>query len=68
MINDKFSSKLFIAGAKEEEGKLLTTGGRVLNVVAIDSTLEGARAKAYNDMKNVNFEGLYYRKDIGEIK
>lgn len=67
-VNDKFSSKLFIAGAKEEEGKLLTTGGRVLNVVAIDSTLEGARAKAYNDMKNVNFEGLYYRKDIGEVK
>lgn len=67
-VSDNFSSKLFIAGAKKEGEKLLTTGGRVLNVVAIDETLQGARNKAYNDMKNVKFQGLYYRKDIGEIR
>lgn len=58
--------KVFIAGAKEENGALVTSGGRVLNVVAVGSTLVEARKIAYEEIKKINFEGIYYRSDIGE--
>lgn len=61
-------AKVFIAGAVEKEGKLLTSGGRVLNVVALGETLEAAKEKAYAEIQKVNFDGIYYRKDIGVIK
>ena len=58
-------NKVFICGAKVENGKLLTNGGRVLNAVALGNTLEEARKKAYELLKTINFEGMYFRKDIG---
>lgn len=58
--------KVFIAGAKEKAGDLVTSGGRVLNVVALGETLKEAREKAYIEIQNINFEGMYYRKDIGK--
>ncbi|MHC1682161.1 MAG: phosphoribosylamine--glycine ligase [Clostridiaceae bacterium] len=61
-------AKVFIAGAVEKDGKLLTSGGRVLNVVALGDTLEAAREKAYAEIQKVNFDGIYFRKDIGVIK
>lgn len=61
-------AKVFIAGAVEKDGKLLTSGGRVLNVVALGETLEAARERAYAEIQKVNFDGIYYRKDIGVIK
>jgi phosphoribosylamine--glycine ligase len=60
--------KVFIAGAKEENGKLLTNGGRVLSLVNNGKTLEEAMKKAYANLADVNFEGIYYRKDIGSAK
>lgn len=57
--------KIFICGAKIENGKLLTNGGRVLNAVALGNTLEEAQKKAYELLKTINFEGMYFRKDIG---
>ncbi len=57
--------KIFICGAKIESGKLLTNGGRVLNAVALGNTLEEAQKKAYELLKTINFEGMYFRKDIG---
>lgn len=57
--------KIFICGAKIENGKLLTNGGRVLNAVALGNTLEEAQKKAYDLLKTINFEGMYFRKDIG---
>lgn len=62
---DKVNCKVFVAGAIEKDGNLVTSGGRVLNVVATGSTLEEAREVAYREIKKINFEGIYYRTDIG---
>ncbi|MCY6484219.1 phosphoribosylamine--glycine ligase [Clostridium aestuarii] len=65
---DKVENKMFVSGAELQEDKLITSGGRVLSVVALGDTLEEAREKAYDDIAKVNFEGIYYRKDIGKRK
>lgn len=64
---DKVDNMVFVAGAKAEEGKLLTSGGRVLNVVAVGDNLEEARAKAYADAEKIEFTDKYCRKDIGVL-
>jgi phosphoribosylamine---glycine ligase len=64
---DKIESKVFIAGGQYLDDRLKTTGGRVLAVVAVDESLEKAREKAYEDIEKIDFEGIYYRKDIGNI-
>ncbi len=56
---------LFVAGAKLEDGKLLTAGGRVIGAVATADTLEGAIKHAYEVAEKVEFENKYCRKDIG---
>ena len=56
---------IYVAGAKLEEGKLLTNGGRVLGVTETADTLEAAIAKAYETVKTVSFENAYFRTDIG---
>jgi phosphoribosylamine--glycine ligase len=55
---------VFHAGTRREANKLLSWGGRVLNVVAWDSDLEGAVKKAYDAISEIHFEGMTYRKDI----
>lgn len=66
---DENNNKLiFIAGAKYENNQFLTNGGRVLNTVGIGTTPNEAREKAYNLLNKINFNGKYFRKDIGEIK
>ena len=57
---------LFVAGAKLENGKLLTAGGRVIGAVATEKTLEGAIAHAYEVAARVQFENKYCRSDIGK--
>lgn len=47
------------------DGRLITTGGRVLCIVSNGATLEEARGTAYREMQKVSFEGIYYRTDIG---
>ena len=64
---DKVDNMVFVAGAKAEDGKLLTSGGRVLNVVAVGDNLEDARSKAYADAEKIDFTGKYCRKDIGVL-
>lgn len=64
---DKVDNMVFVAGVKAEDGKLLTSGGRVLNVVAVGENLEDARAKAYADAEKIDFTGKYCRKDIGVL-
>ena len=58
---------VFIAGAKLEEDKLLTSGGRVINIVSLGENLETACKNTYSSMDKINFEGLYYRRDIGKM-
>ena len=58
----------FIAGAKLSGEQILTSGGRVINVVGLGNTLEEARETAYENIKKVHFDYEYYRKDIGVIQ
>jgi phosphoribosylamine--glycine ligase len=58
--------QVFIAGAqRDESGVLRTSGGRVLCVVANAPTIEDARARVYDNVRRINFEGAHYRTDIG---
>lgn len=59
-------NEIFVAGAKKENGKLLTSGGRVLGVTGVSDTLENAIKKAYEKVSEIKFENAYYRKDIGK--
>lgn len=56
---------LFHSGTKKEGGKLLTNGGRVLNVVAKGKDLRSALDACYEEVKKITFEKAYYRRDIG---
>lgn len=55
----------YVAGATLKDGKLLTSGGRVLGVTSIDDTLKGAINKTYEKVQNIKFDNRYYRNDIG---
>jgi len=57
----------FIAGAKISDGKILTSGGRVINVVGLGGTMEEARKTAYENVRKIHFDYEYYRNDIGLI-
>lgn len=56
---------IYVAGAKLTDGKLLTSGGRVLGVTETAPTLAEAVEKAYRTVAAVHFENAYYRNDIG---
>ena len=64
-IGDTGDCSVYIAGAAEKDGKLVTSGGRVLSAVATASTLGEALSTAYKAMEHISFEGMEYRKDIG---
>ena len=55
------------AGVGEKKGEWVVNGGRVLNSVALGTTLEEALNKAYKQVNVVFWEGMHYRKDIGVI-
>ena len=57
---------VYVAGAKAENGKLLTNGGRVLGVTATADTLEKAITKAYEKTETIHFDNAFYRHDIGK--
>lgn len=56
---------LFHAGTKREENKLVTNGGRVLNIVGAGDTLQEAIRNTYAEVDKVSFENKYFRSDIG---
>ena len=53
------------AGTAEKDGKIVTSGGRVLGVCAKGANIEAARQKVYQNAEKIYFDGMYYRKDIG---
>ena len=59
-------TEIYVAGAKLEDGKLLTNGGRVLGVTAKAEDLPSAIDKAYKAVKLVSFGNAFYRSDIGQ--
>ena len=58
--------RIFHAGTARREGRFVTAGGRVLGVTALGETVEGAQARAYDALSRIRFEGMHYRRDIGE--
>lgn len=57
---------VFVAGATLKDGKLLTSGGRVLGVTAVEKDLKTAIDKAYEKVQQISFDNAYYRKDVGQ--
>ena len=59
---------VYHAGTAEKDGCLVTSGGRVLGVTALASTLDEALQKAYNAVEKIHFDGAHYRRDIGRTR
>ena len=57
---------IFHAGTTFENGKITTSGGRVLGITALGDKIETAAKEAYKGVKSIYFEGAHYRKDIGD--
>ena len=58
-------SMVFHAGTSMKEGKLVTSGGRVLAVTSFANSIEAAAVASYKAIDEIYFEGAYYRRDIG---
>lgn len=56
---------IFHAGTAIKDGKLVTSGGRVLGVTAMGKDIHEARAKAYEAVSKIHFDGVFFRRDIG---
>ncbi len=56
---------VYHAGTKQQDGKLVTAGGRVLGVTALGDTLEDALQKSYDGVRQIHFDGAHWRTDIG---
>ena len=65
-IPSQVESSVFVAGASLKDGKLVTSGGRVLGVTAVENNLQTAVKSAYEKVEKITFENAYYRKDIGQ--
>jgi phosphoribosylamine--glycine ligase len=65
-FSEEAAAHTFVAGAKLERGRLVTSGGRVTGTTAIADSLEGAVAEAYRISNGVEFENRYRRTDIGQ--
>ncbi len=61
------NSNVLFAGAKNLGDKVVSSGGRVLSVVATGETYEDARKKVYEDAHAINFDYGFYREDIGKF-
>lgn len=66
-IADTEKRQVVFAGVAEQDGVLVTNGGRVLGVTGFGDTLESARCSAYEGMAQIQFEGMRYRKDIANV-
>ncbi len=59
---------VYHAGTAQNDGKLVTSGGRVLGVTALGKTLDEALEKAYAAVEKIHFDGAHYRRDIGRTR
>ena len=65
-IPEEIFDSVYVAGAMQKDGKLYTSGGRVLGVTSVASTLKEAIDSSYKKVKEISFENAYYRHDIGQ--
>ena len=65
-IPEEIFDSVYVAGATQKDGKLYTSGGRVLGVTSVASTLKEAINSSYKKVKEISFENAYYRHDIGQ--
>jgi phosphoribosylamine--glycine ligase len=66
-LDEKHEVIVFHAGTRMSENQILTSGGRVLGVTAVGDTLLAARGRAYDALDKIEFDGSYFRRDIGTI-
>ena len=64
-IPDDLDAQVYVAGAERREGRLVTSGGRVLGVTAVRDTLREALDASYAAVRRISFKDAYYRRDIG---
>ena len=64
--DDETMKHVIVAGAAVKDGRLVTSGGRVLGVTAVADTLKGAVDLAYERALKIKFDNAYYRRDIGK--
>lgn len=62
---DPPDTKVFHAGTAERDGRLVTSGGRVLCVCALGNSVAEAQQRAYQRVRTIDWEGVHYREDIG---
>ena len=63
---DSYECQIFDSGTSlSKNGQLLTDGGRVLSIVCQDKDFDKVFEKAYRNLKEINFDGMYFRNDIG---
>jgi phosphoribosylamine--glycine ligase len=58
--------KVFHAGTAEQDGQIVTAGGRVLGVTALGANIAEAKKRAYEAVEMIHFDGAYYRRDIAD--
>jgi phosphoribosylamine--glycine ligase len=63
-VADEPGTKVFHAATRLDNGKVLSSGGRVLTVCALGSDIAQARARAYRVAERIHFDGMFYRRDI----
>ena len=64
-IPEEIEGNVYVAGASLKDGKLLTNGGRVLGVTAVEDNLKYAVKSSYALVKQISFDNAFYRNDIG---
>lgn len=64
-IENQNNNLIFHAGTKIIENKIYSNGGRVLAITSLGNNILDAKTKTFDIIKNINFEKMYYRKDIG---
>jgi len=65
LTNQLADTHIFHAGTAQKDGKVVTSGGRVLCVTALGETVKFAQQQAYQAMKEIKFDGAQFRTDIG---